>query len=292
MNGTATMNSRSSVGIIRLLVVFGAFVSLYYGVAYNMALHWSADPNYSHGFLIPLISAYLLWERRDLLRTVEVRPSNWGVVVLLFGLLMLVMGSVGAELFTMRVSMLVVMAGLVIFLGGFNVLRAVALPLGYLIFMIPLPYIVYDAIAFPLKLFAAHNAVAFLKLVGIPVYREGNVIHLAQTTLEVADACSGIRSLISLIALGVALAYFAQKGWARRVIVVFMAVPIAILVNVTRVVVTGVLAHYYGAEVATGFFHEFSGFLMFGVAMAMLVALNLAVSWAWKIGAAGLKGGE
>ncbi len=292
MNGTATINSRSLAGIIRLFVVFGAFVSLYYGVTYSMVLHWSADPNYSHGFLIPLISAYLLWERRDYFRTVEVRPSNWGIVVLLFGLLMLVVGSVGAELFTMRVSMLVVMAGLVIFLGGFNVLRVVALPLGYLIFMIPLPYIVYDAIAFPLKLFAAHNAVAFLKLVGIPVYREGNVIHLAQTTLEVADACSGIRSLISLIALGVALAYFAQKGWARRVIVVFMAVPIAILVNVMRVVVTGILAHYYGAEVATGFFHEFSGFLMFGVAMAMLVALNLAVGWAWKIGAAGLKGGE
>ena len=262
-----------SIGILVLMIA-----GLYYDVIIKMASQWFNDPNNSHGFLVPLISAYLLWEKRGDLKEVDIVPSNFGIIVLLFGILLLIAGNVAAELFTMRFSMIIVMAGLIIFLAGFTLFKVVLLPLGYLILMIPLPYILYNSVAFPLKLFAAKSAVATLRFIEIPVYRDGNIISLAQTTLEVADACSGIRSLMSLIALGIALSYFTQTGWPRRILLVFFAVPVAIFVNVIRVIVTGILAHYYGGKVATGFFHEFSGFVMFAVAMVILIALSLGLN--------------
>ena len=271
------INSLTKTTVVASFVLIALLLSLYYRIVYEMGIVWSDDPNYSHGFLIPFISLYLLWERRDILKSIEVKSSLIGLPILVCGLFILVIGKVGAEYFTMRFSMLIVITGLILFLGGRKVLAAVSLPLGYLVFMIPLPYIVYDTIAFPLKLFAAKNSVWALKAMNVSVFREGNIIYLASTTLEVADACSGIRSLISLIALGVALAYFTHKSWFRRGFVVFMAVPIAIFVNVLRVVITGALAQFVDPELATGFFHEFSGFLMFGVAMVMLLVVNFLV---------------
>lgn len=273
---TSWTNIMTKKTAIVLLMLVALFLSLYYQIIYEMSLRWSDDPNYSHGFLIPFISLYLLWERKDALKNIEFKSSLLGLPVLIFGLFVLVVGLVGAEYFTMRFSMLIVIAGLVLFMGGKKLFWIVSLPLGYLVFMIPFPYIVYDAIAFPLKLFAAKNAVMILQAMSVSVFREGNIIYLASTTLEVADACSGIRSLISLIALGVALAYFTHKSWFRRLGVVAFSVPIAIFVNVMRVVITGALAHFIDPKLATGFFHEFSGFLMFGVAMAMLIAINFA----------------
>lgn len=263
--------------LLPVIVTSVLMLAIYYDVIVKMVIQWENDPNYSHGFLIPFISLYLLWERRDVLKNIEIKPCLYGLPVLLFGLFLLVIGKVGAEYFTMRFSMLIVITGIILFLGGLKLLKAVSLPLGYLVFMIPFPYIVYDAMAFPLKLFAAKNAVFMLKAMGVSVFRDGNIIYLASTTLEVADACSGIRSLVSLLALGVALAYFTHKSWLKRIGVVILAVPIAIFVNVMRVVITGALAHFIDPELATGFFHEFSGFLMFGVAMAMLIAVNFAV---------------
>ncbi len=277
VNRETGINVVTKTTALSLLVVLALFLSLYYRIIYEMGIVWADDPNYSHGFLIPFISLYLLWERRDVLRKIEVKSCWLGLPVLILGLFVLVIGKVGAEYFTMRFSMLIVITGLVFFLGGLKVLKAVSLPLGYLIFMIPLPYIVYDAIAFPLKLFAAKNAVWVLKAMNVSVFRDGNIIYLVSTTLEVADACSGIRSLISLIALGVALAYFTHKSWFRRIVVVVLAVPIAIFVNVMRIVITGALAQFIDPDLATGFFHEFSGFLMFGVAMVMLIAVNFAI---------------
>ncbi len=280
-----TENSIVGIGspwIISVAVLVLMIAGLYHDVIIKMASQWYNDPNNSHGFLVPMISVYLLWEKREDLKEVDIVPSNFGIIVLLFGIVLLIVGNIAAELFTMRFSMIVVMAGLIIFLAGFTLFRVVLLPLGYLILMIPLPYIFYNSIAFPLKLFAAKSAVWTLRFIEIPVYRDGNIITLAQTTLEVADACSGIRSLMSLIALGIALSFFTQRGWPRRILLVVLAVPVAIFVNVMRVITTGILAHYYGEKAATGFFHEFSGFVMFAVAMAMLVALSIVLNRLWK----------
>lgn len=257
--------------IVPISVFLAAFALLYASAIQGMVLDWYHDENYSHGFLIPLVSGYLVWQRLDELREVEFRPTFLGLVVALLGIALFLFGMLAGESFTMRFSMLVVLAGAILYGYGAGLMKALAFPFAYLVYMIPLPYILYDAIAFPLKLMVSKYSVAFLKLIGIPVMREGNVINLVSTTLEVADACSGIRSIVSLLALATALAYFSQRGWVKRTILIFSALPIAIFANGVRVIGTGILANRYGAAAAQGFFHEFAGLVIFGVAMALLL---------------------
>jgi exosortase len=182
------------------------------------------------------------------------------------------LGNVAAELFTMRVSLLVTLAGLVLYLLGRAHLAMLAFPLLYLLFMIPLPATVFNAVAFPLQLFAARTAAATLQMLDISVLQEGNLITLAHTTLEVAEACSGIRSLVALLALATTYAYFTQQGLARRIVLAVSAIPIAIVTNAARVVGTGILASFFGEEVARSFFHTFSGWLVFAAAFTILLA--------------------
>lgn len=252
---------------ISLLVVI-----LYFPVLKELVYDWYVDPNYTHGFLIPFISGYFVWEKREKLGKLTVKPFNWAILLLIFGIFILFIGHIGAELFTMRFSLIIVIAGLILFLLGKDFFKTLFFPISFLVFMVPLPYLVYDSIAFPLKLFAARCAALSLQLMGIPVLREGNIITLASTTLEVADACSGIRSLISLIALGMVYAYFSQTVTWKRVTVVLLTIPIAIFVNAFRLVVTGALAHYIDPELAHGFFHTFSGWIIFLLAFLLLLA--------------------
>lgn len=257
--------------LISIVIFICAFGLLYWKTVYGMVMDWYVDENYSHGFLIPLISGYLLWQRKDVIKNATLSPSNTGLPIVLTGLAVYLVGNVAGESFTMRISMLVVLMGTILFGYGITLFKTVSFPFFYLIFMIPLPYIFYDSIAFPLKLLVSKYSVGFLKIIGIPVLREGNVIQLVNTTLEVADACSGIRSIISLLALSMALAYFTQSGWIKKWILVVLAIPIAIFANSIRVIGTGILADRYGAGVAEGFFHEFAGLVIFGVAMVMLI---------------------
>ena len=242
----------------------------YSQVLYRMGKDWAVDPNYSHGFIIPFISGYLVWKRKDLLTMAAVRPSGWGLPILLGGLFLLIVGKAGSEYFTMRFSFLVVLFGLLLFLLGADITKTLWFPVGYLFFMIPLPYLLYNGVAFPLKLLAAKFSTVLVMSIGIPILREGNIIHLANSTLEVADACSGIRSLISLLALGTVFAYFTlDRAW-KRIVLVLLTVPIAVLANSFRVTGTAVLSHYYGSKVADGFFHSFSGWVVFVVAFMLL----------------------
>ncbi|ABL00049.1 eight transmembrane protein EpsH [Pelobacter propionicus DSM 2379] len=274
MPPTITFTEALARNRIRLLLIVPLLVAAYYRVVPDMVQQWMQDENYSHGFLVPLIAGYFLYLRRDELGRAPVVPWNWGVAVLLFGLAQLILGWLGTEYFTMRSSLVVVLAGLVLFLFGTAPFRVMALPLGYLLFMVPIPYIVYDAVAFPLKLFVTRVSVATLKIAGVSVLREGNIIMFPATTLEVADACSGIRSLISLLALAVALAFFLRIAPWKRWVLVGGAIPIAIVTNASRVIVTGFLAQYMGARAAEGFFHEFAGLAVFGLAMLLLVSLG------------------
>jgi exosortase len=243
---------------------------VYATVVPGMVGDWNNDPNYSHGFLVPLISAYFLYEKWPELLKTPVRPSYWGLPAMLVSLSILVVGIAGTEYFTMRSSMVFLLASIILYLFGWKVLKVLALPIGFLLFMVPLPYIVYDAMAFPLKLFITKVSVFSLKAMGVIVWREGNILMFPQTTLEVADACSGLRSLMSLLALGVAYACFSQKTALKRTVLILSAIPIAILTNMLRVIITGFLAQYYGAAAAEGFFHEFAGLAVFAMAMAML----------------------
>ena len=205
------------------------------------------------------------------------KPCNWGILVLLFGIFTLFIGTIGAELFTTRCSLIMVIAGLILFMLGVDYIKLLFFPLAFLIFMIPLPYLIYDSVAFPLKLFAARVATFFLQLIEVPILREGNIITLPSTTLEVADACSGIRSLMSLIVLGIVYAYFIHRAFWKRVVLVAATVPVAICANASRLVITGILAHYGNPDLAQGFFHTFSGWVLFVIAFLMLFGIGMVL---------------
>ncbi|WP_447986187.1 exosortase A [Nitrospira sp. Nam74] len=258
------------------MLVVGALVALlaglYHEVLVKLGIQWNDDPDYSHGFLVPVLVGYFVWERWDRLKVIRISPSLWGIALLASGLLMLVIGSIGAELYLQRSSLIVVIAGLVLLIMGRDALKTFMFPIAFMLFMVPLPAIVVNAVAFPLQLFAARTAEFCLFNFGIPVLREGNVIVLAGTTLEVAEACSGIRSLQALLALGTVYAYFSQRSTWKRWTLVLLSVPIAIAANAFRVSGTGVLANYWGSQAAEGFYHTFSGWLIFVVAFLLLLA--------------------
>ena len=259
---------------LQLFFVLSLLAALYYRIVPDMVNDWLHDENYSHGFIVPIIAGYFLWQRWPDLKNKNVAPSNLGLVVIVWGLLQLLIAWFGTEYFTMRSSLIVLLAGMTLYLFGCEVLKGMALPLGYLIFMVPIPYIIYDMVAFPLKLFVTKVSVAFLKIVGVVVLREGNIIMFPTTTLEVADACSGIRSLISLLAIAVAYSFVMKTSNARRWIIVLSAVPIAVATNAMRVIITGILAQWWGAKAAEGFFHEFAGMVVFALAIVMLVSIG------------------
>jgi exosortase len=253
-----------------IAAVIAAFVLCYWTVIAKLVHDWAHDDNYSHGFLIGPLALYFVWERRA--RLAAVRPqANWfGLVVVVASLGMLIAGTLGAELFVSRVSIVFLIAGTVLFTAGVDALRILAFPIAFLFLMVPPPAIIFNQIAFPLQLLASRFGEATLQVLSIPVLREGNLITLANTTLEVAEACSGIRSLISLLTLGIVYGYFVDPRLSVRTIIALSAVPIAIVANGLRVAGTGVAAHYYGAEAAEGFFHTFSGWVVFIVAFVLM----------------------
>lgn len=244
---------------------------LYFEPLQSLVHQWSQDPNYSHGFLVPLVSVYYLWDRRSELRhTPATGPHPLGYFLVLGSLGLYVLGRMGDEMFTVRLSLLGVLSGISLMLGGREWFRKLRFPILYLLFMIPLPYFLYNEIAVPLKLFAARVSTAALHAMNYTLLREGNVLHLPGLTLEVADACSGMRSLVSVLALAGAMGWFFHKKGKFRIMLLALGVPIAIGVNVVRIIVTGILAHHFGPETAQGFFHEFAGLVIFGVALTLL----------------------
>lgn len=247
---------------------------IYYDILYKMGLDWGRDENYSHGFLIPIVFVYLIAKKWKGLKRISPSPSWWGPIVLAFGIFVLIIGTAGAELFTMRLSFVFVLAGMILCLFGVRVLKDLSFPIFFLIFMIPLPYIFYNSLTLPLKILASKLAVSFLSLLDIPVFREGSIIYLPQMTLEVVEACSGIRSLVSLLALGTLFSYFFQSSLSKRILLILSTIPIAIFSNALRITLTGILTFYLSPQLAHGLFHYLSGFLIFLTAIGSLILIN------------------
>ena len=257
-------------------VLVGVLVA-YLPVLRKLVYDWGHDDNYSHGFLIVPIALYLIWERREQLGAARPAPSIVGLLIAIASLLVLVAGELGSELFLMRVSLIGVLVGTVLFVYGWEHLRVAWFPLAFLLLMIPIPAIIFNQIAFPLQLVASRFGETVLQLWNIPVLREGNVITLPNTQLQVAEACSGIRSLISLLTLGIVYGYFTDSRLSVRGAIALGAIPVAILANGLRVAGTGIAAYYYGQEAAEGFFHEFSGWVVFVVSLVMMFMLHRAI---------------
>ena len=255
-----------------------AFAAVFFDVARNLVADWSTDDNYSHGFLVVPVALFLAWERRAALTAAALRPSALGLAVVVGSLLLLGAGTLGAELFLTRVAMVGVLVGVVLFAFGWAHLHLLAFPLAFLLLMIPLPALLFNQVALPLQLLASQVGQAGLEAFGVPVLREGNVMILANTTLEVAEACSGIRSLVSLLTLSLVYAYFMDSRLWVRCLLAVSTLPIAVLTNGLRVAGTGIAAHRYGADVAEGFLHGVSGWLVFVAALALLFALRELVN--------------
>jgi exosortase len=257
--------------LVAALLCVAAFMTTYRHVFLKLVHDWATDDNYTHGFLIPPLALYFAWERRAGIIAAPARPASAvGLLIVVGSLATLVAGSLGAELFLQRLSIIGVVLGSTLYVWGWARLRILAFPVAFLLLMIPLPAIVFNEIAFPLQLFASRVGEVALRLFGIPVLREGNLIVLANTTLEVAEACSGIKSLISLVTLGILLGYFTDERLWVRAVVAAATVPVAIVTNGIRVAGTGLAAHYIGPQAATGFLHAFSGWMMFVLAFGLL----------------------
>lgn len=264
--------------IVWMVVPLLMLGTIYAPIFPRMVSNWMADPNYSHGFLVPVISAWFAWKAWPELKEMEVRPSNLGFILILLGLCLLTFGMTVHELFTSRCSFIFILAGMIQVFWGTKVLKTLALPVGFLVFMIPIPYTIYDAIALPLRALVSYVATEGMQLFGLPVLREGNVILLPNITLEVVEACSGMRSLVSLMALGTAYAFIFLKGNWRKAVLILVTVPIAVMTNVARVFITGVLARHFGTTVAEGFFHDFAGFVVFAVALTLTALTGWIIS--------------
>jgi len=256
-------------------LLVAVIVALYAPVLVRLVRQWYTDSDYSHGFLVPFLSAYLIWQRRDKLAEVVRRPSSWGLLVVVGALGLLFLGSLGAELFLTRISIIGTICGLIIYFAGWTLLRAMAFPLAFLLFAVPIPVIVYNEIVFPLQFVASRFATSCLEMLNLfPVMREGNVLIMPGMKLEVVEACSGIRSLMSLLALAAGYGYLAEKSVPVRWFLFLAMVPLAIISNGTRVMITALMTNYIGPKAAEGFMHEFSGWVIFVVATALFLGLH------------------
>jgi exosortase len=258
------------IGVLLLLIGI-----LYGGVLVSMANQWFSDPNYGHGVFVPLFAGYLLWRKRELLRGISSHPNSAGLAIMLAALALLILGTLGGEHFTTRFSLLVLIGGLVVFLLGWQSLRRVAFPLGYLMFMIPLPAIIYYQITFPLQLLASRLGAHGLVAAGVPTLREGNLLILPNCTLEVVEACSGVRSLLSLLAAVVGYAYLMEPSLWKRWALVALAVPVVILSNGLRLVATGLVSFHFGPQANSGIAHAAVGLAVFAVAFLFVVGTHV-----------------
>ena len=251
-----------------IIVTFG----VYFPILRNMVNHWSIDEDYQHGFIVVPLALFFAYERRWDLEDAPIKGSWLGLIPMLIGLTSLAIGRLGTELMTMRSGFVFTIIGLVLLLSGREIFKILAFPLFFLFLMVPLPETLLNTIAFPLQLIAAKFAVWSLQELGIPALVEGNIIHLAHTQLFVAEACSGLRSLMALITLGVVFAHFFKRGaiWSKLLLVA-STIPIAIFVNAFRVALTGYLTHHFGQEAAGGAIHDFQGIFTFGLALFILL---------------------
>lgn len=252
-----------------IVLLFG----VYFPILRIMVEHWAAVEDYQHGFLIVPLALYFAYERRWDLEDARIEGSWLGLLPLVIGVASLSIGRLGTELMTMRSAFVFSLIGLVLLLLGREIFKILAFPLFFLFLMVPLPQSLVNTIAFPLQLIAAKVAVLSLQQIGIPALLEGNIIHLARTApLFVHEACSGLRSMMALITLGVVFAHFFKRGvlWVQ-VLLVASTIPIAIAVNSFRVALTGYLAHNFGEKAAGGVIHDFQGVFTFGMAFFILL---------------------
>jgi exosortase len=256
------------LGWVALLIV-----ACYYPVLVRLVRQLATDDDMGHGFFVPVVAGWIVWQKLEKGESFPATPDWRGLILLVWGGLQLYIATIGAELFLARTALVITIIGSVWLLCGIRNLRVFAFPLFLLFFMIPIPAVVYTSLTFPLQLFASRVAERSLDVLGVPVIRTGNVLELSTMKLNVVDACSGIRSLLSLTFLSLVYGYFFEKNTVIRVLLFLSTIPIAITANAGRVTITGVLAQI-NPELAEGAVHEAEGWVIFMIALVILVGVH------------------
>lgn len=269
--GIPSNYSKSNIISIRLCILLVLWAIVFIPVYSRLVDAWLSHGDNSHGILVPFISMFFIWQNRDRLKLVRLSSSNWGAVILVASMSVYLLGLASGTEVISRAMIVFSLIGLLWFNLGKEVVRLLAFPLLFLLFMIPVPVAVQSALAFPLQLFATKISFLFTRALSIPVHQEGNMLFFAEAQLEVAEACSGIRSIAAFTVLSVVFAYLLDKGWGRRIVLLLSAIPLALFTNIVRITGTGILAHYYGAGFASGFLHEFSGIAVFALGFVLLL---------------------
>lgn len=279
---TSAMSSRRA-WVAAVVALSIALTAAYRDLAIGLWHQWQTDGNYSHGMLVLPLAAWFAWRRRSAVPDAE--PHSAGLLVICTSLLLYIVGS-AAQVFLARLSFVGMVAGCVLYLHGARTLRVMTFPLAFLLLMIPLPDVVFNEITLPLQLFASHLGEVWIRASGVPVLRDGNVLELASLRLEVVEACSGIRSLVSLAAFALVLGELnGYRPW-RTALLTLATVPVAVFANAARVALTGLASQVWGPGAAEGLLHTASGALLFVSAVAALLAfdrLGLRAVWGRKV---------
>jgi exosortase len=264
------------------VLVFGLLIACFWFVIVSMAAQWADDPNYTHGFFVLPMALVLAWRRRRELAAIPRTTSGAGIVVMVAAGFVYLAGVLAAELFTMRFSLVLMVTGLVLAMQGSGRTRALLFPCLFLLLMIPLPYIFYFKLTFPLQLYSSRLTAGVLSVLGMPVVRNGNVINLENYALEVVTACSGLRSIMTLGTLAIFMADFLRGNLPWKLFFVLLVIPVATLANTIRLVSTAVISALSGAEAAESYLHELSGVVVFMTGFVLLAVSGLLIEKAGK----------
>jgi exosortase len=262
----------------RAVAWFGGLLLLCYApILCRMAVQWATDEDMGHGFFVPVVAGFIAWQRRRTLLSIPRQPNGWGLALVIFAAFQALLATLGAELFTARLAFIIALFGVILYLGGKAWVQELLLPLLLMLFMIPIPQIIYARLTLGLQMLASQLGETLIGWMGIPVIRTGNLLELPSQTLDIVDACSGIRSLVSLLFLSQVYAYFAEKRiWVRWALLV-ATIPIAIAANAIRVATTGVLSEI-NTKLAQGAYHEVEGYIVFVVALIALIVTHRLIS--------------
>ncbi|NIP41918.1 MAG: exosortase/archaeosortase family protein [candidate division Zixibacteria bacterium] len=263
----------------RIWTILALVIIVYLPVLIELISDWYNDDNYTHGFLILPVALWLIWSKRKELAQTPTHRNDLGLVFAIGSLLLLIAGTAGAEYFTTRVSFVTLLFSLSLYMFGWPFTRKIWFAFFFMLFMIPIPYVIYYSLTFPMQLFASKISTNILNLIDLPLIRQGNIIHIPNYSMEVAEACSGIRSLFSLLALGALYAYFTQPNKIKAVILFLSTIPIAIAGNVFRITVTALGAHLISTEFAEGPLHEVSGMIVFVFSLLLLLIFGAILKW-------------
>jgi exosortase len=266
----------------RPIAWFGALLILCYApILYRMAVQWATNEDMGHGFFVPVVAGFIAWQRRHILLATPRQPNGWGLFLVVFAALEATVATLGAELFTARLAFVIALFGVILYLGGKAWVKALLFPLVLLLFMIPIPAIIYAQLTLKLQMLASELGEVLITWMNIPVLRNGNTLVLPSQTLDIAEACSGIRSLLSLAFLSLVYAYFTDKRIWMRWALLIATIPIAIGANGVRVAITGLLSEV-NPKLASGIYHESEGYIVFIVALIALIIVHRLISLAAK----------